>query len=335
MRRLSAIALCVISLSLSLAVWSAPDALAFGKTACYCRYTDMSRLFDADEKLFCPNEVGFYNLVDDGFGDDEEALCQQTCTANGQTYVGVSKLSSSGYPVRPGNMAKDEKEYCVFSHFDSNHLPGQDMQIDGWTSAYKDCKLPLSLITGSYADACSHCYCKFKQAPGIPADCVGKTTYLRSTGDPGKCNTLCVAQGYESGEASDLYGGRCDFKVSDSCKTATNASMEGCKNLAAAVEAQAIAITSQGSVLTLPLPLSNISVSGVVARILKAVMGLVGGLALLLFVSGGLRWMLARGNADEIAKAKKTLIWTTLGILAIFSSYTILNLVINALTKNE
>lgn len=85
------------------------------------------------------------------------------------------------------------------------------------------------------------------------------------------------------------------------------------------------------SVVSLPLPLSNISVPQVIGRVMNAVLGIVGGLALLLFVWGGLRWMLARGNPEEVGKAKNTIIWAALGLIAIFSSYAILNFIITAL----
>jgi len=85
------------------------------------------------------------------------------------------------------------------------------------------------------------------------------------------------------------------------------------------------------SVISLPLPLSNISVSGVVGRIINTLIGVVGAIALLMFVWGGAQWMLAAGNTEQVAKAKKTIVWSVLGLLAIFSSYAILSLVINAL----
>lgn len=85
-----------------------------------------------------------------------------------------------------------------------------------------------------------------------------------------------------------------------------------------------------GSVISLPLPLSNISVAGVIGRVINALLGIVGALALLLFVWGGLTWMTAAGDSSKVDKAKKTITWAALGLLAIFASYTILNLVITA-----
>jgi hypothetical protein len=84
------------------------------------------------------------------------------------------------------------------------------------------------------------------------------------------------------------------------------------------------------SVISLPLPLSNISVAGVIGRLINALLGIVGALALLIFVWGGLSWMTAAGDSGKVDKAKKTLTWGALGLLAIFASYTILNLVIQA-----
>jgi hypothetical protein len=88
-----------------------------------------------------------------------------------------------------------------------------------------------------------------------------------------------------------------------------------------------------GSVLTLPLPLGNISLPALIGRVIKQILSIVGALALLFFVWGGLKWMLARGAADEIAKAKKIIVAALSGLIAIFASYAILDLIINTISK--
>ncbi|OIO46744.1 MAG: hypothetical protein AUJ28_01945 [Parcubacteria group bacterium CG1_02_37_51] len=59
--------------------------------------------------------------------------------------------------------------------------------------------------------------------------------------------------------------------------------------------------------------------------IIKAVLGLVGIIALLYFILGGFQWMTAAGNLDKVKKGRDTLIWATLGILIIFASYSLVN----------
>ena len=87
----------------------------------------------------------------------------------------------------------------------------------------------------------------------------------------------------------------------------------------------------RGSVVTLPLPLSNISFPSLIGRVLNTLLGIVGAVALLMFVWGGFQWMTAAGNAEQSGKAKKTLVWASLGLIAIFGSYAILSFVTNAI----
>ncbi len=53
-----------------------------------------------------------------------------------------------------------------------------------------------------------------------------------------------------------------------------------------------------------------------------------GSIALLLYIYAGFIWMSAGGSADKITKAKKILIWTTFGILAMTGSYMVVNTIL-------
>lgn len=64
-----------------------------------------------------------------------------------------------------------------------------------------------------------------------------------------------------------------------------------------------------------------------VGNIINAVMGVVGSLALAMFIYGGFTWMLAAGNDQRVQKGKEILIWATVGLIVIFSSYAIVRLV--------
>lgn len=52
-------------------------------------------------------------------------------------------------------------------------------------------------------------------------------------------------------------------------------------------------------------------------------LSILGALALAVFIYGGFIWMLSWGNQDRITKGKNVLIWAFLGLLVIFSSYTV------------
>jgi hypothetical protein len=88
-----------------------------------------------------------------------------------------------------------------------------------------------------------------------------------------------------------------------------------------------------GSVLTLPLPLGDITLPQLIARIIKQLLSIVGALALALFVWGGIKMMLAAGKEKEVGDAKKIIVAAISGLVAIFASYAILNVIINTFSK--
>ena len=57
----------------------------------------------------------------------------------------------------------------------------------------------------------------------------------------------------------------------------------------------------------------------------KAVMGIIGSIGLIMLVVGGLVWLTAAGNEERVTKAKQIIIWTLLGMVMIFGSYTIVS----------
>lgn len=71
--------------------------------------------------------------------------------------------------------------------------------------------------------------------------------------------------------------------------------------------------------------------SVVIGKLIQAVLGVVGSIALLMFVYGGLLWMTAAGAPDRITKGKDTLIWAVLGLVVIFSSYALVDLVLKSM----
>jgi hypothetical protein len=125
-----------------------------------------------------------------------------------------------------------------------------------------------------------------------------------------KCNQAVASSGVKYLAAIDAF----DQALGTAAKTGNTAGAQG-----------------SGSVLTLPLPLADIKLPELIARVIRQVLSIVGALALAFFVWGGIRWMLARGVPEEVAKAKKIIVAAVSGLFAIFASYAILNFIINAL----
>ena len=71
----------------------------------------------------------------------------------------------------------------------------------------------------------------------------------------------------------------------------------------------------------------NIEIPTLLGKIIKAVLGIVGSLALVMFIYGGVTWMLAAGNAERVTKGKNILIWATIGLVVIFSAYALVTFI--------
>ncbi len=57
--------------------------------------------------------------------------------------------------------------------------------------------------------------------------------------------------------------------------------------------------------------------------IVKAILGLVGVIFVILIIWGGMIWMLSAGDSSKISKAKSMITWAVLGLIIIFAAYSI------------
>lgn len=80
-------------------------------------------------------------------------------------------------------------------------------------------------------------------------------------------------------------------------------------------------------------PLGTTSIQAVIARLIKALLGLSGSIALLMFVWGGFLWLSSRGETKQIEKGKETIKWATFGLVIIFTAYILVGAIIGALIK--
>lgn len=87
--------------------------------------------------------------------------------------------------------------------------------------------------------------------------------------------------------------------------------------------------------VTLYNPLGETDVRVIIGRIIKGILGVVGSLAFLMFIYGGVMWMTSAGNADRVKKGQSILVWTVLGLGVIFSSYAAVNAILNAITSGS
>lgn len=80
---------------------------------------------------------------------------------------------------------------------------------------------------------------------------------------------------------------------------------------------------------SLPNPLEGSAANPqqLIGKVIVAALGVVGSLALLMFIYGGFVWMTAAGNQEMVTRGRNVLIWATIGLIIIFSSYAIVKFV--------
>lgn len=81
-------------------------------------------------------------------------------------------------------------------------------------------------------------------------------------------------------------------------------------------------------------PLGATDVQTMIGRAINGVMGVVGSLALLMFVYGGLLWMTSGGSNDRVKKGKDIILWSSIGMAVIFGAYALTKFIITALTNS-
>ena len=75
-----------------------------------------------------------------------------------------------------------------------------------------------------------------------------------------------------------------------------------------------------------------ITIPTLLGKIINNVLGIVGSLALVMFIYGGATWMLSAGNQEQVTKGKNILIWATLGLVIIFTAYALVRFVLTTVT---
>jgi len=75
-----------------------------------------------------------------------------------------------------------------------------------------------------------------------------------------------------------------------------------------------------------------ITPAGIIGKIVGAALAFVGVLFFLLMIYGGILWMTARGNEQQVGKAKELIISAVIGLIIVLSAYAITVYVGGALT---
>lgn len=77
-----------------------------------------------------------------------------------------------------------------------------------------------------------------------------------------------------------------------------------------------------------PLGKNNPKPEVIIGNVIKQVLGIVGSLALVMFIYGGIVWMTSAGSSEKVEKGKNIIVWAVIGLVVIFSSYALVKFVI-------
>ncbi|MEK7557692.1 MAG: pilin, partial [Patescibacteria group bacterium] len=94
-----------------------------------------------------------------------------------------------------------------------------------------------------------------------------------------------------------------------------------------------VSVKSNTVVLLNPLTgtATSTAIPEFLGKIIHGVLGIVGSLALVMFIYGGLLWMTSAGKADQVTKGRDSMLWAAIGIIVIFSAYALVNLVLTTI----
>ncbi|OGL94725.1 hypothetical protein A2348_02285 [Candidatus Uhrbacteria bacterium RIFOXYB12_FULL_58_10] len=82
-------------------------------------------------------------------------------------------------------------------------------------------------------------------------------------------------------------------------------------------------------------PLGTPDIREIIGNVIKALLGLSGAVALLVFVWSGILMIVAAGSPEKIKKAKSSLVWATIGLVVIFTAYTLVATLISVLSTGS
>ena len=93
-----------------------------------------------------------------------------------------------------------------------------------------------------------------------------------------------------------------------------------------------VVFAQAGSTVSLENPIgAGTDINTILGSGIKVALGVVGSISLLVFVYGGFLWLTSAGSSEKVKKGWDTIIYAVIGLFIIFSSYAILNTVLNGI----
>ena len=82
-------------------------------------------------------------------------------------------------------------------------------------------------------------------------------------------------------------------------------------------------------------PIASTEVSQIVSTVIKAMLGIIGGLTLLMFVYGGFTWIFSFGNSDKVKKGQQIFVYAVIGLVIVFTAYILVGFLLDALNVSQ
>lgn len=76
---------------------------------------------------------------------------------------------------------------------------------------------------------------------------------------------------------------------------------------------------------------NTISIPHIIGNVLKGLFGIIGTIALVMFIFGGFLWMTAFGEESKVKKGWDTMIWAAMGLAVMFGSYVAVDFILKAI----
>lgn len=92
-------------------------------------------------------------------------------------------------------------------------------------------------------------------------------------------------------------------------------------------------VDKSAGIANIPTGPKNADVAGLIGTIINAAFGLLGTVVLAFTLLGGVLWMMAGGNEEKVARAKKFIISGIEGMIVIFMAYALVYVVLYALSE--
>ncbi|MDD5340931.1 MAG: pilin [Patescibacteria group bacterium] len=77
---------------------------------------------------------------------------------------------------------------------------------------------------------------------------------------------------------------------------------------------------------------TNLTVPQVIGNTVKVLLGIVGSIAFIMFIYGGMYMLTSHGNPDMVKKGKDVLTWAIIGLIVIFGSYVFVSFIVSGIT---